>query len=454
MRQVHSILALLLAFAAAPGAHAQAIDGVLDSSFAGAGQSVIAFDRGGGSSDSARALLVDATDRIYMVGDVDTANGRRIGLIRLLSTGAADVTYGNEMSGRVVAPVGGASINVTSAAFDNQGYLLVAGSRVQNATDTAFLVCRFDPQGALAVFTGGQNPCVEVDFDAGGLNADAATSVLVQPDGKIVLAGRAETASGKTMAFARLLPDGSLDPDFGTGGKTTYTGATFVSFAAASIHRLADGSMIVAGDAYDANVFHFGMLVHLGADGQIDAAFSGGHGYARSASLNTEYTDVAYDPIWGQFITIGNVAQGGTLVGHIECYGSVGQLQHCLNSANASKSFVLGAYLTFSSVRKDASGSLLIAGTYKQMQASATDLILLRLDRNAEIDSAEFAAPLGYAPHDFALAGAQDQGAALALQSNRVLVAGGSLRTANTTNNDFSIVGYAMDRIFQNGFDH
>ncbi|HYG95658.1 MAG TPA: delta-60 repeat domain-containing protein, partial [Solirubrobacterales bacterium] len=43
----------------------------------------------------------------------------------------------------------------------------------------------------------------------------AAATLLVQPDGKIVLAGRTHPAYG---ALARLNPDGSLDPSFGQGG--------------------------------------------------------------------------------------------------------------------------------------------------------------------------------------------------------------------------------------------
>jgi len=33
------------------------------------------------------------------------------------------------------------------------------------------------------------------------------------------------------------------------------------------------------------------------------------------------------------------------------------------------------------------------------------------------------------------------------------LVAGSALRTQNTNNYDFGIVAFALDRIFQNGFD-
>jgi uncharacterized delta-60 repeat protein len=452
MRLIRSILAVSLTIAAA-AAHAQAIDGGPDASFGGgSAQNVIAFDRGGGNSDSVRAMLVDSSDRIYLVGDVDTANGRRIGVARLVATGGADDSYGADGNGRVVAPVGGTAINVGGAAFDNDGYLIAVGSRVANVTNTDFLACRFNPQGVLTPFAGSPNACVEIPFDIGGLGADAASSVMVQADGKIVLAGRAETASSRTMAFARLLPDGTLDPDFGTGGKTTYTGATYVAFSAAAIHPLPDGSMIVAGEGVDSNFAQFGILVHLGHDGDVDLAFSGNHGYARSTSLNIVFTDVVFDSMRQQLIGIGNHAAGG-MSGFIQCHGMIGDLRSCLNGSSSTLDNTLGANLWFNAARIDASGNLLIAGRIQQNNPGPTDVIVLRYTRTLELDSEEFAAPQGYSTHDYALAGAQDDGSALALQSNRILVAGASLRTANGTNYDFSVSGYAMDRIFQHGFE-
>src|SRR5262245_10039015 len=63
--------------------------------------------------------------------------------------------------------------------------------------------------------TGGKQT---VAFDLGGSNRDTATGVVLQPDGKLVLAG---TADNRDFAVARLNPDGTPDPTFGPGGKRT-----------------------------------------------------------------------------------------------------------------------------------------------------------------------------------------------------------------------------------------
>src|SRR5207302_3605393 len=55
--------------------------------------------------------------------------------------------------------------------------------------------------------------------------AEFATSVALQPDGKIVVGGYTDAGgaagNANNLAVARVNPDGSLDTDFGTGGKQT-----------------------------------------------------------------------------------------------------------------------------------------------------------------------------------------------------------------------------------------
>jgi uncharacterized delta-60 repeat protein len=79
----------------------------------------------------------------------------------------------------------------------------------------------------------------EIDF--GG--RDMATGVVVQPDGAIVVGGI--TAVGHDMAAARLLPDGRLDPRFGSGGRATIDfGETDFAHAVA---LQPDGRVVLAG---------------------------------------------------------------------------------------------------------------------------------------------------------------------------------------------------------------
>ncbi|HEY6943205.1 hypothetical protein [Dokdonella sp.] len=445
------LFVLPFSIAMATGARAQAVDGLPDTSFGSSGQTVVAFDRGANDRDHARAIVVDAAGRSYLVGDVDTATGRKIGIVRLLANGAIDAAYGNEGNGRVVSPPVQASITVTSAALDAQGYLLVAGSRLVSGTDTSFLVCRFDSSGELANFEGGQVACRQPDFNLGGFDTDVAHSIVVQPDGRIVLAGYASTDTGTTLAVTRLLPDGSPDAGFGTGGRTTYTGAPFVSFDATRIRLNPDGSFVTAGSAYDANALHFGVIVHISADGVVDAAFDG-HGYARSPSSNSDYTDVAWDPQWQRYVAIGNHLQT-TMRGHVDCLLPDGNGATCPHALDAGSDFVLGYGVWFSSLLRQVDGRWLVAGSYAASQGGPTDLFVARLEPSTELDTLEFAAPDGFATHDFGLAGHDDVGTAMALQHGRILVAGAGLYTADTSDYDYGVAAFALDRIVQSGFE-
>jgi len=64
--------------------------------------------------------------------------------------------------------------------------------------------------------------------------SDVASAVVVQPDGKLVVAGRTNIAGNTVFALARYNPNGGLDPTFGTGGLvTTDFGSTDQALAVA-----------------------------------------------------------------------------------------------------------------------------------------------------------------------------------------------------------------------------
>lgn len=79
-------------------------------------------------------------------------------------------------------------------------------------------------------------------------------SVLIQPDGKILLAGEATAACG-TIGLARLEPDGSSDRGFGTNGWSAPLSSTVASgscsdgrdFTLAQVRLMGDGKVMAAG---------------------------------------------------------------------------------------------------------------------------------------------------------------------------------------------------------------
>lgn len=104
-----------------------------------------------------------------------------------------------------------------------------------------------------------------------GIYGDRATAVVVQPDGKIVVAGSSSSASNLNFMIFRLLEDGSLDPDFNYDGTVTFS----IGFFDDEILTLAlqdDGKIVAAGYSSNGTDRDFAM-VRYNSDGSLDRNF-------------------------------------------------------------------------------------------------------------------------------------------------------------------------------------
>jgi uncharacterized delta-60 repeat protein len=146
--------------------------------------------------------------------------------------------------------------------------LKVKRAKVFLATFTLFFLCTINLQGTAWAVDGD----LDTTFGTGGkrttdiLGTDIANSVVVQSDGKIVVAGYSESS----IAVVRYNPDGSLDGSFDTDGKqTTSIGS---SGAANSIVLQSDGKIVAAGNAVIGGWDKFA-IVRFNPDGSLDTSF-------------------------------------------------------------------------------------------------------------------------------------------------------------------------------------
>lgn len=110
-------------------------------------------------------------------------------------------------------------------------------------------------------------------IDFGGDNDDAQ-DLIVQPDGRILVAGYARVNNATRAGVCRLLTDGSLDPSFGSGGKATVQvgqantlGQTFA--------LQPDGKMLIGGHYAVGSTFDL-FVARLDANGTLDPSFGTG----------------------------------------------------------------------------------------------------------------------------------------------------------------------------------
>lgn len=96
---------------------------------------------------------------------------------------------------------------------------ILVGGRAYYFGDVDFFVIRYNSDGSLdnTFNTDGKTTC-----NFGSFYDDYANAMVVEDDGKITLAGHTNLGgSGSSVCLTRLLVDGTYDPSFGTGGLTT-----------------------------------------------------------------------------------------------------------------------------------------------------------------------------------------------------------------------------------------
>jgi uncharacterized delta-60 repeat protein len=143
---------------------------------------------------------------------------------------------------------------------------------------------------------------------------DEAMAVVIQSDGKIVVAGGPSSTSGffDDFLLVRYNPDGSLDDSFGAGGivLTDFGGdADFVR----AIAIQADGKIVAAGATGNLNAPHDFALARYNPDGSLDISFDGDGKVITPISVtggNEEALAVAIQPNDGKIIAAGKTSVG------------------------------------------------------------------------------------------------------------------------------------------------
>lgn len=169
--------------------------------------------------------------------------------------GGPDRTFG--VDGTVVTAVGERDSWASSVAVQPDGKIVAAGGAGDD-----FALVRFRRDGNLDTGFGSGG---KVTTDFGGV--EFANAVAVQPDGRILAAGDADG----DFALARYQPDGSLDATFGGDGRlVTDLGKRD---AAWRVLLVPEGRIVVAGVSSGSFA-----LVRYGPDGSLDPSFgNGGH---------------------------------------------------------------------------------------------------------------------------------------------------------------------------------
>jgi uncharacterized delta-60 repeat protein len=329
--------------------------GTLDPSFGTGGIVISAFNTGF-AFDEAHAIAVLQDQRILVAGATkgsSTSNWEDVLLARYLPDGMLDDSFGN--NGWLATPVGTDGDHGRAMVVQPDGKILVAGFGSFNG-ERDFIVMRYSADGALDPSFGNMG---KVITDLLGGN-DEAHAIALQPDGKILVAGQAFELQGTRLALVRYTVNGTLDATFGVGGKAT----TMVNGSYTYARSLAvqpDGRIVVVGycgTPADLDI----CLVRYMANGTLDLSFGQG-GKVRTAigTENEKAYDIALRPD-GRMIVCGSTRVEWTNKLVLVQYLVDGTLDNEFGNSGVSITSIPGESVG-SAMVLSADGKTLVAGT-------------------------------------------------------------------------------------------
>jgi uncharacterized delta-60 repeat protein len=212
-----------------------------------------AFRPGFGTSGAVRAIAVQPDGKIVIGGDftnVDYASGN--GVARIQSDGSLDTSFNAGLGATNLSywPV------VQTLALYSNGCVLVGGTFSNFNGLSAPYIVRLLTNGA--VDSSFASPFNTTDRGGNGSDATGVNTIVVQPDGRILIGGNFWSVGGvRAEGIARLLPSGSLDTTMQT---------TNAPGEIEAIKLLPNGQIYVGG--------YYLLLARLNSDGTRDTSFA------------------------------------------------------------------------------------------------------------------------------------------------------------------------------------
>jgi len=267
---------------------AQAADGDLDPLFGSGGMVMTDLGR---STDIANAVAIQADGKSVVVGTTYRNNDfsdEDFVVTRYNTDGMLDNTFGNR--GKVRTDFPGLAAVPSSVVIQPDGKIVVAGGAFPLFTFLGnFKVARYNPNGSLDT-SFGDGGIVTTIFPAGSYASDVA----LQSDGKIIAAGTVFVdfiigeSSDTDFALARYNPDGTPDATFGNNGQVA---TDFLGFEddAFSILIQPDGKIVAVGSANDPATFYDFAAARYLSNGAIDTTFG------VAGKVRTDFGDQNFD---------------------------------------------------------------------------------------------------------------------------------------------------------------
>jgi uncharacterized delta-60 repeat protein len=270
-------------------------NGSLDTSFGTNGIAVALLGTDGGT---AQALSIQSDGKIIVSGFAHSSAGpAQFALARFNSNGTLDTSFGG--GGEVLTTIE-TGCETFSAGIQPDGKIVAGGiaAALNGSVETAdFAAARYNANGGLDFTFGSLGRTTN---NAGGGTLDGAYAMMIQPDGKIVLAGAAgiggfagpidpNAVVNSFIALARFNTNGAPDATFGSGG-TVLTEIGGYSDYALCLALQPNGKILVAGATQNGNYEWF--VQRYNFDGSLDSTY--GDNGVRLVNFGSGTNEFAY----------------------------------------------------------------------------------------------------------------------------------------------------------------
>jgi uncharacterized delta-60 repeat protein len=241
---------------------------------------------GGGADEGCESLAIQPDDKIIAAGWGGSNTDPDVVVARFTITGTLDTSFDSD--GYVTLDIVGEEDQASDVLLQPNGKIVIAGNSVNGGVRSA-LLARFDSAGTLDT-TFGVNGVVIPTFGASG--PDVFESIVQLDNGQLLVTGSRDDGSQNDIILLRYSADGVLDTTFGTNGVViTPIGSNFS--LANGLAVLNGGSIVVAGST-DSGSNNDVVVIRYLSNGALDPAFGTGGVMTLDLGNDDEALDVAF----------------------------------------------------------------------------------------------------------------------------------------------------------------
>ena len=256
-----------------------ASDGSLDTTFGSSGVGLTGLTDAFGNGAYGPVIQPDGKILICDTRKSNGTSGQDFFVARFNANGTLDTSFSFDGKVTIDFDGGTGADTCTAIALQADGKIVIAGATYDASNNSDFAIARLNSDGTLDTTTfGAGTGKTTVAFDLGGTNRDEASALVIQPDGKILIAGTVQTASnGNDFGVVRLNADGTRDSSFNLTGKVSIgfnlAGSATKNDTVTGMALYSAGNIVIAGYADNGNLSNDFAVARLLPNGQLDPNF-------------------------------------------------------------------------------------------------------------------------------------------------------------------------------------